>query len=282
MLLSSITGLLAVWTVLMPANLSAGNMPEHTPTTLPSHDDDSYSISGIYPGGWNFDIIGIEMGAPTATKHRGKWSCKPAPSGFAFFSGWGFGFTGAPGAPKGLDGNMGRSFNFCIEDLIAYRFRVWSKGSLSVGMGIDLKNYRMTGTQRFLLDPSTQVISYGPYPEGSIPGTSKIRTFSTTYNLKYVQQLGRGFRLAVGPEISLVRKPGKKHELYTTYTDAQGEAKERFRNIRTNRVGLNLVGVVNYKNCLGLYVKYSPTDVLDSGFGPHFQTLTTGIMIMGL
>lgn len=278
MLPTSITGLLAVLAVCMPASQSAGSLPENTVVAQCSDDNHNKSNDRIYPGGWNFDIVGIQVSKPDYRPQRSK----RAPSGFAFFNGWGFGFTHAPGTPQGLKVNMGRSFNFCIEDILAYRHRVWRKGSLSVGMGIDLKNYRMTGTKRFLCDPSTQMVSYGPYPEGSTPGTSKIRTLSTTYNLKYIQMLGRGFRLAVGPEISLVRKPGKKHEIYTTYTSEQGEEKERFRNIRTNRVGLNLVGIVSYRNKLGLYVKYSPTDVLDDGFGPSFQTLTTGIMIMGL
>lgn len=239
--------------------------------------------SNSHPGGWNFDVIGMDImniGFSNKKKSTGR-KYYHSHSKWVMFDGWGFGFNNAVNTDANVNVDMGRSFNFCIEDLVAYRVRVSQKGAFSMGMGIDLKNYHMTGTQRFVEDPVTKMITVSDYPAGTVPGTSKIRTFSTTYNMKYIQKLGR-FRLALGPELTVVRKPAKKHIIRTTYTDSQGEQVERFTGIRTNKVGLNLVGVLSYRNRFGVYAKYGLTDVLNTSFGPKFKTLSVGLMVLGL
>lgn len=247
----------------------------------PDDSDFLPEVSTSHPGGWNFDIVGLKVGSNRPSFHR---SSKHL-STFSVFNGWGFGFSGALNPPQGSGLNMMRSFNFCIEDLLAFRLPVGRRGDFSLGMGIDLRNYRITGPDGcFMMDPETHTIVIGNYPEGaySYSGTSRLRVFSTTYNLKYVHYLGQGFRLAFGPELSVVRRPGKKHEIRNKYLDADGVHKERIRGINTNRIGFNLVGVVNYKNCMGFYVKYSPTSVLENGYGPQFQSISAGIMLLGL
>lgn len=273
------TGLLAAC---FAATAMAGPLGEGNGATAQVHDDEDelFSLSSqSHPGGWNFDIVGVRVNTgPSPCDDSGHHHLPR----FAVFSGWGFGVTGALDVPQSPGMNMMRSFNFCIEDLLAFRIPVARRGDFSVGMGIDLRNYRMTGTNRFVMNYPSQAITVGGYPEGSVPGTSRLRTFSTTYNLKYVHYLGAGFRIALGPELTVVRKPGKKHEMRTTYTAEDGPHKERIRGIHTNKVGFNLVGIVSYKNRFGFYTKYSPTSVLENGYGPQFQSITAGIMILGL
>ncbi len=240
--------------------------------------------SKSHPGGWNFDIIGmnIHAGRKEETKCLRDWHVSLGISPITIGSGWGFGFTNALNAPAGMDVSMGRSFNFCLEDAIAFRVRPWRTGYLSAGIGLDLRNYKMTGDQRFVEDPDTRQITLESYPAGCVPGYSKVHTGAATFNLKYIQNLGRGFHLALGPELSVVTKRGKNHRISTVYTDADGEQKEKFRGIRTNKVGFNLVGVLSYKNLFGVYAKYSPSDVLQPNFGPQFQSLSVGLMLFGL
>lgn len=228
-----------------------------------------------HPGGWNFDIIGMNV---TAKKIHAKNSS----TSLILLDGWGFGFTNALNGPAGMDINMSRSFNFCIEDIIAMRLHPWRSGTFSLGVGADVRNYRMTGNQRFIEDVATKQISIGDYPTGAVPDYSKIRTSAATFNLKYIQNLGRGFRLAFGPELSVIGHRSKQHRMVSQYEDATGEHKEKFKNIKTNKVGFNLVGAINYKNLVGIYAKYSPTSVLNPSFGPEFQTLSVGMMFFGL
>ena len=231
--------------------------------------------SQSHPGGWNFDIIGMNVTTRKSSPSRF------AP-GFILLGGWGFGFNNALNAPAGMDVDMGRSFNFCIEDAIAVRMHPWKSGTLSLGVGVDIRNYRMTGDKRFVEDVATKQITVEDYPAGAIPNSSKIRTSAATFNLKYIQKLGRGFRLAFGPELSVVGHRSVQHKIVTKYDGAQGEQKEKFKNIKTNKVGFNLVGALNYKNLVGVYAKYSPTNVLNPTFGPEFQTLSVGMMFFGL
>ena len=83
MLPTSIKGLLAVLAVCMPASQSAGNLPENTVVAQCSDDNHNKSNDRIYPGGWNFDIVGIQVSKPDYRPQRSK----RAPSGFAFFNG---------------------------------------------------------------------------------------------------------------------------------------------------------------------------------------------------
>ena len=227
--------------------------------------------SNNHPGGWNFDIIGMNI----KTKKGGSNSYMPT---VTLLSGWGFGLTNALDAPDG----MGHPFNFCIEDVIALRMHPWKTGTLSLGAGIEVKNYNLTNDKRFVEDPATKQISIANYPEGAIPGYSKIHIYGGTFNLKYIQNLGHGFRLAIGPELSLVNRRAGKHMIDNRYENSDGKQKERFKNIKTNKLGFNLVGVINYKNLVGIYAKYSPTSVLNPTFGPEFQSLSVGVMLFGL
>lgn len=233
--------------------------------------------SDRYPGGWNFDLVGLNFSA-SSKKHQKK----KIRSSLILLGGWGFGFCDAVHSDAAVRVDMGRSFHFCIEDLVAYRKRLWERGALQAGMGIDLRNYRMTGHQRFVVDPSSKMITVGDYPEGAVPGTSKIRTFSTTFSVKYLQQLGRRFRLALGPELSVVPDRAKRHHIHTTYTLERKEQEETFKGIRTNKVGFSLVGVLSYKSMLGIYAKYGLSDVLNTSFGPQFRNLSVGVMVFGI
>lgn len=231
--------------------------------------------SDSHPGGWNFDFVGLDV------KYKHCHSNRSLPT-LTFFSGWGFGVSGALNAPADVDINMGRSFNFCIEDIVAVRMHPWKTGAFSIGAGIDLKNYRMTGDKRFVENINDKQITVEDYDQGNIPNWSKIRTLSGTFNLKYIQYLGKGFRLAFGPEMYIVTKANKRHEIVTSYTNSDGDQKERFKGIKTNKVGLNLVGTLNYKNLFGVYAKYSPSSVLNPSFGPEFNSLSVGVMLFGL
>lgn len=257
--------------ILFTNNLSAQELTINLNTEKSDSLDFVRESSNSHPGGWNFDIIGVNV----QTKKSSSSRLLPT---ITLFGGWGFGLTNALNAPEG----MGHPFNFCIEDMIALRMHPWKTGTLSLGAGIDVKNYCMTNNKRFVEDITTKQIGIEDYPEGAVPGYSKIHTCSGTFNLKYIQNLGRGFRLAFGPELSVVSHRGGKHKIENHYETTNGKQKEIFKNIKTNKVGFNLVGVINYKNLVGVYAKYSPTSVLNTTFGPEFQTLSVGIMLMGL
>ncbi|GEM_PF-3376568 len=239
--------------------------------------------SNSHPGGWNFDFIGLNV----SSKKGHYRSYLPT---LTFFSGWGFGVSSALNAPVDVDINVGRSFNFCIEDVVAIRMRPWKTGTFSLGYGFDLRNYRMTGDMRFIENPDSKKIYTADYPGNTVPNYSKIRTFSNTFNLKYIQYLGKGFRLAFGPEVTLLGK-GNKQKIVTNYYDnndnnndgkKDGEQELKTKKIKANKVGLNLVGVLNYKNLFGVYAKYSPSSVLNPAFGPEFNTVSFGVMLFGL
>lgn len=239
-------------------------------------------VSKNHPGGWNFDLIGLNISSKKNNSSKNMY----LPS-LTFFSGWGFGCSAALNADPGVDISMGRSFNFCIEDIVAVRMHPWKTGTLSLGYGIDLRNYTLSGKKMFYEndDRVIGIREYGSTGDNKeVPGTSKIRTLAAaTFNLKYIQNLGRGFRLAVGPEVYITDSYKKNNEIKTTY-DSSKDTDRTPKSIKTNKVGLNVVGILNYKNVVGVYAKYSPTKVIEKDFSnnANFQTLSVGLMLFGL
>lgn len=221
--------------------------------------------------------VGVQTAGQCVTDSESK-------SKFSFVvgSGWGFGVAAALDTPAGMDVKMGRSFNFCIEDLVGLRYDVCETGTLNLGMGIDLRNYKMTGNRFFYEDPATKQVSVEQFGAGFIPTSSKLHALYTTYNLKYIQKIGKDFKVAFGPELMVARSVNRRRYISTKYTFEGNDMKDKQKDIRFNKVGINLVAAATYKGWLGVYCKYSPSNVLDSNFGPEFQSLSVGVMIGGL
>lgn len=221
--------------------------------------------------------VGFEVAGQTTVKSESEKELK-----MVAFEGWGFGFTSALATPGDVSVNMGRSFNFMVSDLVAFRHKLWKKGTLSYGMGIELRNYRMTGERFFVEDSETKKISVMDWGDGVSSHSSKLHSLYTTYNIKYIQNLGKGFRLAVGPELIVARSVNRRRTLTNKAVIGGEEYKEKVKDVRFNKVGFNVVAMATYKNHIGIYTKYSPSSVLDPSFGPEFNTLTVGVVVGGI
>jgi hypothetical protein len=67
--------------------------------------------------------------------------------------------------------------------------------------------------------------------------------------------------------------------LKTRYTDENGAKHKYFnKNIHQTPVTVDFKGELNF-GVIGVYVKYSPCNVLQSQYGPKFQSLSMGIVL---
>ena len=196
------------------------------------------------------------------------------------------GFTGAVGAPDAMDTQMGKSFELGIGELVAYQhnFGRSSRNAFSVGVGINWRNYRMTGMNRFDMVDDGVVVT--DYPDDVVACYSRIKVFSMAFPISYyynspVRMLGKS---TLAFKLSGILNYNSHASMQTRYDLADGtKVKENYDKIGQHKFSIDVRLSVRIAPGVGLYFTYSPYHVLKSSHGsPQFSTISTGISIGGL
>lgn len=193
-----------------------------------------------------------------------------------------FGFVNACEAPRGLDIEMGKSFELGIFQLIGMKtsfFGGWS--AFSLGMGLDWRNYKLTtSSTRFI--PVDREVTFGPYPEGTQPRFSRLKVFSLTFPIMWEQRfpfkVPGGDRFSISFGISL--NYNGHSSLKSKWIDSSfNEVEEYCGHIGRRPFTFDYVGIVRLANWLGIYAKYSPKTVLRGNINPSFKSFSTGLIL---
>lgn len=193
--------------------------------------------------------------------------------GKSYFSmgGVGFGFVNALGAPDPMNVNMAASYEV-FADLLTYGRYVGPHADLSIGFGINWRNYRMNGRTRFVMNGDC--IGLSPYPDGADIDFSRIKVFSLTFPFRYTQHLSKHFTYSLAAILNV----NTYASLKTHYTLDSEKHHSVFKDIRQTPVTVDFMGQVQFHS-VGLYVKYSPCRMLNTDFGPDFSHLSAGITL---
>lgn len=210
---------------------------------------------------WDFNIPFINKNSKTK-KYRGNLCV----------GGFGFGVVNAIETSEGMDMDMGASYEFSLDHLLRFNYNVLPATSVSMGFGMTWRNYRMTGRTRFIKEGDKLIL--GAYPEGSDIKFSRLKVFSLTVPFMINQSLGRKVVFSVGPVVNF----NTHASLKTRYTLNGEKVKEKNNNIHQNRMTVDLMTKLRF-NSLGVYAKYSPSDMLNTDFGPKFRSFSTGITL---
>lgn len=187
--------------------------------------------------------------------------------------GFGVGFVDALDTPEGMSVDMGASYELMVPSIIEW---AWYPGpssfNLSIGVGLNWKNYRMTDRNRFI--PTGNDIVIGPYPEGAAIEFSRLKVFSWMVPMMMSYEFNDWLELRLGPVVNI----NTKATLKTRYS-LEGKGKKETHNLQHyNRLTVDLMGVISINN-LDYYVKYSPCEVLDIDYGPNFKGISTGLIL---
>ena len=233
-----------------------------------------YTFAREFAGDSAEDVVregnsGLDFTIPFVD-HRKKSESRRSKNSFEI-GGWGIGFVGAVGGPDNLNINRGSSAEIFFDRLLGYRVRPWrGKTSFSTGVGIRWRNYRMTGGNRFVKEDGK--LSIASYESGSDIKFSRLKMFSLTLPVFYHQEFGRGFELTLGPVVNF-----NVHGSMKTKYKMNGETRSYSdSNIHQKKVTVDLTGNLSWRE-IGVYVKYSPMNQLDTEFGPEFKHLSVGM-----
>ena len=185
------------------------------------------------------------------------------------------GFCTAVGTPDGISIPVGPSWE--IDWTIAefrYRLKEKMRHYLSVGFGLDWRNYRMTNQHRFVKDDNGNISVEG-YPNGSNPKFSRIKVLSLTVPFQYHYYL-KGNSFIKGFSFGPVLNFNTYSSIKTRYSVNGEKQKEFAKDLHKNPVTVDFMVKLRMKY-FGFYAKYSPCNVLDTTYGPKFKSVSFGV-----
>lgn len=247
----------------------------------------SHNGNGAYTisqgqGNWDFNIPFIGNNKRKKSNNKNSYSdsqYKRATFSFNVLSDlqFGIGLVGATGQADGMDVDMSNAgFELFLNNLFNWEYCPTKNTSLSLGFGVDWRNYRMKGNTRFIKQGNEIVL--GGYPEGANIDFSRLKVFSMTLELMLKQRLFGNVHLGAGGVVNF----NTHGSLKTRYTVGSGKEKEGFKettnNIHQKAVTFDLKGQLSIKP-IAFYIKYSPMNVLDTEFGPEFHSISAGALI---
>ena len=186
---------------------------------------------------------------------------------------FGLGFTAPTNADARADFSTFKSWEI-FATLIQWdhHFDYREHNTVSLGFGIDWKNYRMTGDMRFTKAPDGNVV-IEKYPLQVSPDFSRIKVFSVTANLSYTYSFDEDFWIGFGPVVNFNTYASIKTE-YSMYGD---DIKKVDKDIRQRPITIDWMLRLGVGG-VPLYVKYSNDDVLKDG-GIRFRSLSFGLYL---
>ena len=146
------------------------------------------------------------------------------------------------------------------------------RNMISLGLGIDWRNYRMTDGMHFTKGPDGNV-TVEKMPLEFEPKFSRIKVFSLTATLRYEHDFGDGFAIGFGPIFNYNAYASIK----TRYKLLGDKLQHTEKKIRQRPFTIDWMLNMRIAG-FPFYVKYSNDDVLKDG-GVKFRSLSFGLYL---
>lgn len=200
------------------------------------------------------------------------------------FTGWdvisdglGFGFCSAMDVPSGAASEQGKSFELTWTNMLAVAYKSGSSFDISLGVGIDWRNFRITDGTRFVVNDGN--VGLSQFDPTQTPGFSRIKIFSLQFPLLWrqtlpINNLGGRFKIHFGP-VFCINTHGS---VLSRWTNAEGvPCKESIKAINLRTFTVDLCAWVALAGNVGIYFRYSPMKMLTSSKAFNFTPVSTGI-----
>lgn len=230
---------------------------------------DLLSVSKETNTNWNFDIPFLsdrkeeKENSSRPFRSHSYITCNPT---------FGMGLVSATAQGEDVDLSFRNgSFEFILDELIGVDYHMTRRQHLDIDFGLNWRNYRMTGDNRFIKENNGVVV--GEYPEGAKIKFSRIKIFSLTLSFMYKYEFAKDYAFGVGPVVCF----NTGGNIKTRWSVDGQPDKDRQYNIGQNPVTVDFKAMI-YADMFSFYFKYSPCDVMMNGRGPEFRSMSTGIM----
>ncbi|MBR5277396.1 MAG: hypothetical protein IKU35_09730 [Bacteroidaceae bacterium] len=181
---------------------------------------------------------------------------------------FGIGLVTATNQAEGMDVKMANcGMEFTLNRLISIEYRLTRNSVFETNFGVNWRNYRMKGENRFLKEGSHVVVA--PYPDGADINFSRLKIFSLTTEVMLRRKC-----FGIGAVVNF----NTHGSLKTRYRVGDERFKETSNNIHQNAVTIDYKAEMRIKD-ISFYFKYSPVNMLDTSYGPKFHSMSAGMML---
>ena len=224
-----------------------------------AQDNESSEINKPQNGNWGNNLPKISIGEDDdqleATAHLG------------------IGFVSPTNVSSGMEFPFGKSWEFFFTPIVFELYMNKAKGDLiSLGLGFDWRNYRMTNDTRFIATGDGKVV-LGAYPAGAEPQFSRVKVFSLSFPLLYEHKFNRQWGLGIGPVFNW----NTYGSIKTRYKLDGEKHKYVEKHIGQRKFTVDAMFILE-NPIVDLYLKYSPMDVLNDN-DLKFQSLSIGVYL---
>lgn len=182
-----------------------------------------------------------------------------------------FGFV--DGVSSEAEVKMGKSFEISWLNVIGAKYNTGHGQRISVGIGIDWKNYRLAQSARFSVGDNG--VRLEEYPSGAVSRKSRLKVFALELPVIFRQRVGKYVDLFLGE----ITNFNLHASVLSAYETAEGKVKETCdKGLHQTPVTFDFMAGVNYRK-VGAYLRYSPCRVLKDGYGPKIRTLSVGVVL---
>ena len=171
---------------------------------------------------------------------------------------------------SGINSAMGRSIDIGWLSIIGAKYNTGHGQRITMGAGIDWRNYRLDTSARFVDDGDH--ISIDGYPEGATSCLSRVKVFSITMPVIFSQRLVHKLDIFAGPVVNF----NVRSSVLTQFRLGDEKVKLSRTGIHQVPVTVDIMGGIKWRG-IGCYVRYSPCHVLKGDFAPAFTPLTVGV-----
>ncbi|MGN0214543.1 MAG: hypothetical protein ACI4AH_07030 [Muribaculaceae bacterium] len=188
----------------------------------------------------------------------------------------GIGWTTTTQKPSDLRNQMKHSVEFCFDHLINVKFYPQGlyRTHFMLGFGMQWRNIALDN-QRWMRDPETRHITYGPWDDRYYDRSSSLHTYSLTVPLMIIQPIGRDVSLSAGAKLCF-------NVCASAHCDYHYDAihyNESFSHLNQRPVTTEICAAINLWDIIGLYANYAPCRMFKNGKGPELKIFSIGIAL---
>ena len=175
------------------------------------------------------------------------------------------------GAPDGVDFAPFRSWEFNWT-FLQYDYTPKNmKTTFSAGLGLDWRNYTLSGHNKMFakLGDVVRVGASTPEMENL---SSSIHTMALSMPLLVKQRFSKNFAISLGAQLNW----NVRGLINNDFDQGDDECDIDTKKIGERPFTVDMLGIIHIWE-IGLYCKYSPMSVLKQDRGPEFQSLAVGV-----
>ncbi len=188
----------------------------------------------------------------------------------------GFGWVTSKQGSNNFANGVGHQYEVGLLHVLGLEYSTHRGQWFSLGMGIDWRRITAHDKQLRWAKNDAGVTDLLPYPDADLARGrhSNLALFSLTFPLFIRQKLGSDGAVWVAPTLRVNTGANLKA---SWKVDDQKTTLET-RKLGYRPVGFDLMGGVALDG-IGIYARWSPSQVFKAGRGPEFNTLTVGLIL---